>query len=71
MSDAEMEALVAERQAARKRRDFAASDRLRDELGRARDYARGFPRWRRALEAEVGQASACLCLDVNAGSTIL
>src|SRR5438445_2711083 len=32
LSDAEIEALVAERQAARKRRDFAASDRLRDQL---------------------------------------
>ena len=32
LSDAEVEALVAERQAARKRRDFAASDRLRDQL---------------------------------------
>ena len=30
--DAEIEALVAERQAARKRRDFAASDRIRDHL---------------------------------------
>ena len=32
LSDAEVEALVAERQAARKRRDFAASDRIRDSL---------------------------------------
>jgi len=32
LSDAEIEALVAERQAARKRRDFAASDRIRDQL---------------------------------------
>ena len=31
-SDADIEAIVAERQAARKRRDFAASDRLRDQL---------------------------------------
>jgi cysteinyl-tRNA synthetase len=31
-SDAEVEALVAERQAARKRRDFAASDRIREYL---------------------------------------
>ncbi|MBL8113961.1 MAG: cysteine--tRNA ligase [Acidobacteria bacterium] len=30
--DAEVEARIAERQAARKRRDFAASDRIRDEL---------------------------------------
>jgi cysteinyl-tRNA synthetase len=32
LSDAEIEALVAERQGARKRRDFAASDRIRDQL---------------------------------------
>jgi cysteinyl-tRNA synthetase len=32
ITDSEVEALVAERQAARKRRDFAASDRLRDQL---------------------------------------
>ncbi len=32
LSDAEIEARVAERQAARKRRDFAASDRIRKEL---------------------------------------
>ena len=31
-TDAEIDALVAERQAARKRRDFAASDRIRDQL---------------------------------------
>jgi len=32
ISDAEVERLIAERQAARKRRDFAASDRIRQEL---------------------------------------
>ena len=32
LSDSEIEALVAERQAARKRRDFSASDRIRDQL---------------------------------------
>ena len=31
-ANAEIEALIAERQAARKRRDFAASDRIRDQL---------------------------------------
>jgi cysteinyl-tRNA synthetase len=50
-SDAEVEALVAERQAARKRRDFAASDRLRDELaGRGillEDSRDGTVRWKR------------------------
>jgi cysteinyl-tRNA synthetase len=49
--DAEIEALVAERQAARKRRDFAASDRIRDELaGRGvilEDSRDGTVRWKR------------------------
>jgi cysteinyl-tRNA synthetase len=51
LSDAEIEVLVAERQAARKRRDFAASDRLRDELaGRGivlEDSRDGTVRWKR------------------------
>jgi cysteinyl-tRNA synthetase len=51
VSDAEVEALVAERQSARKRRDFAASDRLRDELaGRGivlEDSRDGTVRWKR------------------------
>jgi cysteinyl-tRNA synthetase len=51
LSDAEIESLVAERQAARKRRDFAASDRLRDELaGRGvilEDSRDGGVRWKR------------------------
>jgi cysteinyl-tRNA synthetase len=50
-SDAEVEALVAERQAARKRRDFAASDRLRDELAARgvmiEDSRDGSVRWKR------------------------
>jgi cysteinyl-tRNA synthetase len=49
--DAEIETLVAERQAARKRRDFAASDRIRDELaGRGvilEDSRDGTVRWKR------------------------
>ena len=51
LSDAEVEALVAERQAARKRRDFAASDRLRDELAARgvliEDSRDGSVRWKR------------------------
>jgi cysteinyl-tRNA synthetase len=51
LSDAEIEALVAERQAARKRRDFAASDRLRDELAARgiilEDSRDGGVRWKR------------------------
>ena len=50
-SDAEIEALVAERQAARKRRDFAASDRLRDQLAERgvilEDSRDGGVRWKR------------------------
>jgi cysteinyl-tRNA synthetase len=49
--DAEIEAIIAERQAARKRRDFAASDRIRDELaGRGvilEDSRDGTVRWKR------------------------
>jgi cysteinyl-tRNA synthetase len=50
LSDAEVEALIAERQAARKRRDFAASDRIRDQLaGRGiilEDSRDGGVRWK-------------------------
>ena len=50
-SDAEVEALVAERQAARKRRDFAASDRIRDQLAERgiilEDSRDGGVRWKR------------------------
>lgn len=50
-TDAEVEALVAERQVARKRRDFAASDRLRDELAARgillEDSRDGTVRWKR------------------------
>ena len=50
-SDAEIEALVAERQAARKRRDFAASDRVRDQLAERgillEDSRDGGVRWKR------------------------
>ena len=49
--DAEIEALVAERQAARKRRDFAASDRIRDQLAQSgvilEDSRDGGVRWKR------------------------
>jgi len=49
--DAEIEALVAERQAARKRRDFAASDRIRDQLAQngiiLEDSRDGGVRWKR------------------------
>ena len=50
-SDAEIEALVAERQGARKRRDFAASDRIRDQLAERgvilEDSRDGQVRWKR------------------------
>jgi cysteinyl-tRNA synthetase len=51
LSDAEIEALVAERQAARKRRDFAASDHIRDQLAEGgiilEDSRDGGVRWKR------------------------
>jgi cysteinyl-tRNA synthetase len=51
LGDAEIEALVAERQAARKRRDFAASDRIRDQLAERgvilEDSRDGGIRWKR------------------------
>src|SRR5579872_1372299 len=51
VGDAEIEALVAERQAARKRRDFAASDRIRDQLAQRgiilEDSRDGGVRWKR------------------------
>ncbi len=51
LSDAEVEALVAERQAARKRRDFPASDRIRDQLAERgvilEDSRDGGVRWKR------------------------
>jgi cysteinyl-tRNA synthetase len=50
-SDAEIDALVAERQAARKRRDFGASDRIRDQLAERgvilEDSRDGQVRWKR------------------------
>jgi cysteinyl-tRNA synthetase len=50
-SDAEIEKLVAERQAARQRRDFAASDRIRKELSERgiilEDTKDGSVRWKR------------------------
>ncbi|MGD0906527.1 MAG: cysteine--tRNA ligase [Candidatus Acidiferrales bacterium] len=50
-SDAEIDALVAERQGARKRRDFAASDRIRDQLAERgvilEDSRDGQVRWKR------------------------
>ena len=51
LSDAEIEKLVAERQAARKRRDFSASDRFRQELADhgiiLEDNRDGSVRWKR------------------------
>jgi cysteinyl-tRNA synthetase len=51
LSDAEIEALVAQRQSARKRRDFAASDRIRDQLAQRgiilEDSRDGGVRWKR------------------------
>jgi cysteinyl-tRNA synthetase len=51
LSDAEVEKLVAERQGARKRRDFAASDRIRKELADRgiilEDNRDGSVRWKR------------------------
>ena len=51
LGDAEIETLVAERQLARKRRDFAESDRLRDRLAAAgvilEDSRDGGVRWKR------------------------
>jgi cysteinyl-tRNA synthetase len=51
LSDAEIEGLVAERQAARKRRDFAASDHIRDQLAAhgviIEDTRDGNVRWKR------------------------
>jgi cysteinyl-tRNA synthetase len=50
-SDAEVEKLIAERQAARQRRDFAASDRIRKELAErdilVEDTRDGSVRWKR------------------------
>jgi cysteinyl-tRNA synthetase len=50
-SDAEIEKLVADRQAARQRRDFAASDRIRKELAErgilVEDSKDGSVRWKR------------------------
>ncbi len=51
LSDAEIEKLVADRQAARKRRDFASSDRIRQELAEhgiiLEDSKDGSVRWKR------------------------
>src|SRR6201998_3212193 len=51
LTDAEVETRIAERQAARKRRDFAASDRIRDELAAEgiilEDSGEGGVRWKR------------------------
>jgi cysteinyl-tRNA synthetase len=51
LGDAEIEALVAERQGARKRRDFATSDRIRNQLAERgiilEDSRDGGVRWKR------------------------
>jgi cysteinyl-tRNA synthetase len=51
VDDAEIEKLVAERQVARQRRDFAASDRIRKELAERgillEDAKDGSVRWKR------------------------
>jgi len=51
LEESEIEALIAERQAARKRRDFAASDRVRDQLAERgiilEDSRDGQVRWKR------------------------
>ena len=51
LSDADVEARISERQAARKRRDFAASDQIRDELAERgiiiEDSRDGSVRWKR------------------------
>jgi cysteinyl-tRNA synthetase len=51
LDDSAIEALIAERQAARKRRDFAVSDRIRDELAAQgivlEDSRDGVVRWKR------------------------
>jgi cysteinyl-tRNA synthetase len=51
LGDVEIDALVAERQAARKRRDFASSDRIRDQLAERgvilEDSRDGGVRWKR------------------------
>ena len=51
LEESEIEALIAERQAARKRRDFAASDRVRDQLAERgivlEDSRDGGVRWKR------------------------
>jgi cysteinyl-tRNA synthetase len=51
MSDTDVEKMVAERQDARKRRDFAASDRIRKELADRgiilEDSRDGSVRWKR------------------------
>jgi cysteinyl-tRNA synthetase len=51
VGDHEIEALVAERQAARKRRDFAAADRVRQQLAERgiilEDTKDGGVRWKR------------------------
>ena len=56
MLDGDIEALIAERQAARHDRDFAKSDRIRDQLAEKGIILRGHKR-RRSMETEVVDVS--------------
>ena len=53
MLDSEIQNLIDERQEARRRRDFARGDEIRDELAQPRHNSRRHQRWR-ALEKKVG-----------------
>src|SRR5438309_3922799 len=61
LSDADIEKLVADRQAARKRRDFASSDRIRNELADhgiiLEDSKDGSVRWKRKRKSPISTRS--------------